>query len=172
MKIWGDSNHCFSYIQYKFQHAFSLPGWGMVVWAQWRTFGHSSCYDSIKLVTMASVYIVFPCHACECANHWMHISSFFVEQFDSALLYLLTLLSVVVSLSVCFLYHLNKCHFCGLWKNGGGSSGCVNLTRQPILTSLLSHHDSDPALPTICVGNIAVQASVIVCDMSRCWILP
>jgi hypothetical protein len=49
----------------------------------------SHCHN-IKLTNMASVYSVFPCHACECANLLSidHLFlSCFLEQFSSAVLY-------------------------------------------------------------------------------------
>jgi hypothetical protein len=38
------------------------------LWLKWCIFGHTSHYNNIKLKSMASVYTVFPCHACECAS--------------------------------------------------------------------------------------------------------
>lgn len=64
VKIRKDSIHSFLYIECKFQFLFSIPRWVLILWLKWCIFGHTSHYNNIKPKTMASVYIVFPCHAC------------------------------------------------------------------------------------------------------------
>jgi hypothetical protein len=61
--------------------------------------------------------------------------------------------------------------FCGQWKNGDWPLGCINLTRQSLLSSFF-HHSTDPLLFTICAGNTAARGDVNVCNVSRSCILP
>jgi hypothetical protein len=49
-------------------NVFSIHRWVMIFWLKWCIFGHISHYNNIRLKGMASLYIVFSCHACECAS--------------------------------------------------------------------------------------------------------
>jgi hypothetical protein len=57
VKIWGDIIHCFPYTQCEFQRIFSIPGWIMIDWLQWCTFGHISLYLTYKVEMWDVQYI-------------------------------------------------------------------------------------------------------------------
>jgi hypothetical protein len=64
VKIQGDSHHCFPHVQCKLELYFQPP----MNYDCLTIMVHIWSHYIIKLTNMASVYIVFPCHACECGN--------------------------------------------------------------------------------------------------------
>jgi hypothetical protein len=103
----------------------------------------------MKLISMASVYIVFPCHACECVillssgNKFLHFS------WNNSVINLcifswkiyrhpIPVVSGCITFSMVSISTQQVSSFCSQWKDGDGQSGCMNFFHQHGSTTF--HH--------------------------------
>jgi hypothetical protein len=128
---------------------FLNPHWVMIASLQRCTYGHTSQYHSIQLTNVASVYIVFPCHARECGNcisngHlFLHFSSnrtvMLFHIFSRRMCWhSVPVVSGYITFNMLSTSTQQMSSFCGQWKDGDGGLGHMNLTRQLLLSSLVS----------------------------------
>jgi hypothetical protein len=184
MRIWGDSSHCFLYMQYKLQLVFQSLA-ELIVWLQWCTFGHAS-HDHRKKNSQTWLQFTVSFHV-------MHMN---VLTFYSVTIYFFIFPGTVqLCSSVFFLwrmywnpvpvvggciryfqyaFHFNQSNVILLSPVEGWwwSFRILEFYKTVTIVIIFSHHNTKPPFPIICPDNIVVQGNVILCNMSRSWILP
>jgi hypothetical protein len=154
----------------------------MTVWLQWCTFGHISHYHKRKLKIWLQFTMSFNVMHVNVLMSYPVTICFFIfpgtvqlcssVYFCAGCTHILALLSVVILVQ--YALYFNPGNVILLWPVKGWKWAFrVCESNKAVITVItLFHHNTDPPLPVIYVGNIAVQGYVTVCNMSRSWILP
>jgi hypothetical protein len=133
-----------------------------------------------KTKNISSFYSVSPQHACECAHllssdhlflqiSWNRSHMLFCVFSCRMYWHPVHVVSDCITFNMLYISIQQMSYFFGQWKDDDEPSGCMNLIRQSLLSSVFSITTPITTFQHSCAGW---SCDVIVCNMSRSWMLP